>query len=130
MKPEFIGYIKEWLLKADQDLVAANELLKIEPLLSEIICFHCQQAIEKNLKGFLCYHRIDIEKTHDISFLLIECSNIDSIFSTVDPMDISEFAVKGRYPGVKLVPNAAETKAYYQLAIQVSNLVKERIIFT
>ena len=93
-------------------------------------CFHCQQSIEKNLKAFLCYNGENIERTHDIDFLLQKCANFDSIFSTVDSLNINDYAVLGRYPDANLLPDIDEAKAFYQLAIEVGNLVKERIIFT
>ena len=123
-------YIKEWLLKAEHDIISAQRLLEIEPMILDSACFHCQQAVEKSLKAFLCYHGKDIEKTHDIIYLLSECSNFDSIFETIAPSNINAYAVQGRYPDSSLMPEIEETKAFYQLAIQVNNLVKERIVFS
>jgi HEPN domain-containing protein len=50
-------------------------------------CFHCQQAVEKSLKAFLCYMGKDIEKTHSITFLLSECSFFDPVFGSIDPLN-------------------------------------------
>lgn len=130
MTPSLKAYIELWLTKSDHDLLSAQRLLEIEPVILDNACFHCQQAIEKCLKAFLIYHGRDIERTHNVIFLLAECANFDPVFGTVDPMNINVYAVQGRYPDSNLVPTKEEAKSYYSLAIQVRSLVAERIIFS
>ena len=77
----------------------------------------------------LVYNGRDIERTHNIIFLLSECADFDPIFATIDPLNINAYAVQGRYPDSNLTPTSAEAKNYYQLALQVKTLVTERIIF-
>jgi HEPN domain-containing protein len=130
MTPALKAYIELWLTKAEHDLLSAQRLLEIEPMILDSACFHCQQAIEKHLKAFLIFHGRDIERTHNIIFLLSECANFDSVFTAVDPMNINAYAVQGRYPDSNLIPTIEETKSYYQLALQVKSLVTERIVFS
>lgn len=129
MTPALKTYIESWLNKAGHDLLSAQRLLEIEPMILDNACFHCQQAIEKCLKAFLIYNGRDIERTHNIIFLLSECANLDPIFASVDPMDINAYAVQGRYPDSNLIPTIVEAKGYYKLALQVRDLVIERIVF-
>ena len=124
------AYIREWLLKAEHDLISAQRLLEIEPMILDTACFHCQQAVEKSLKAYLYYKDNEVEKTHDVIFLLSECAKFDPVFKTIDPLNINAYAVHGRYPDSSLMPEPEEAKTFYQLAIQVNNLVKERIVFT
>ena len=42
----------DWLYYANIDLLAANELIA-QPLCYNSVAFHCQQAIEKAIKGYL-----------------------------------------------------------------------------
>ena len=98
-------FIELWLNKAEHDLLSAQR------------------------KAFLVYHGRDIERTHNIIFLLSECANFDPVFAAVDPMNINAYAVQGRYPDSNLIPTIDEAKSYYQLAIQVRDLVVERIVF-
>ena len=93
-------------------------------------CFHCQQAVEKSLKALLCYHGKEIEKTHSINFLLGECSVFDLVFTTIDPLSLNAYAVKGRYPDLNEMPEVEEARAYYQLAIHINTLVKDRLVFS
>ena len=46
----------DWLYYAHIDLLAANELME-QPLCYNTVAFHCQQAIEKAIKGYLLYRR-------------------------------------------------------------------------
>ena len=96
MTPALQAYIKSWLNKAEHDLLSAQRLLEIEPMILDNACFHCQQSIEKCLKAFLIYHGRDIERTHNVIFLLSECAIFDSVFAAVDPMNINAYAVQGR----------------------------------
>ena len=57
-----------WFRKAQNDIRAA-ELLMPEGLLDEV-AFHCQQAVEKCLKGFLFWHGKPFKKTHDLLSLI------------------------------------------------------------
>jgi HEPN domain-containing protein len=68
------AFISSWLSKADNDLLSAKRLIEIKPMILDNACFFCQQAIEKYLKAFLIYNEQDIIKTHNIHFLLDECS--------------------------------------------------------
>ncbi len=130
MTPALKAYIESWMEKAGHDLMSAQRLIEIEPMILDNACFHCQQAIEKCLKAFLAYKGSDIERTHNVIFLLSECSNFDAVFAAVDPLNINAYAVQGRYPDSNLAPTEAEAKSYYQLALQVQALVQERIVFT
>lgn len=42
----------EWIEKATRDLKSAK-VLKQNDCGNDVVAFHCQQAIEKSLKGFL-----------------------------------------------------------------------------
>ena len=130
MTPALQVYIRSWLDKPDQDIISAQRLLEIEPVILDNACFHCQQAIEKCLKAFLIYNGRDIERTHNIIFLLSECANFDPFFATIDPLNINAYAVQSRYPDSNLIPTAEEAKNYYQLAIKTKSIVMEKIIFS
>lgn len=44
---------REWQRLAEMDLNSAVYLLNMRPTPLEIICYHCRQAAEKYLKGYL-----------------------------------------------------------------------------
>lgn len=45
------SWSNEWIEMARMDLHSAEFLLDMRPLPIEIVCFHCEQAAEKMLKG-------------------------------------------------------------------------------
>ncbi|MDB5123111.1 MAG: DNA-binding protein [Mucilaginibacter sp.] len=130
MTPALKAYIESWLNKAEHDLMSAQRLLEIEPVILDNACFHCQQAVEKCLKAYLIYNGLDIERTHNIVALLNQCANFDPVFGTIDPLDINAYAVQGRYPDSNLMPSKEEAESYYQLALQIKSLTSNRIIFS
>jgi HEPN domain-containing protein len=127
MNDDFRSYLKQWLLKANEDLLTINKLTEGEMIAVSSICFHCQQLSEKYLKIFLIYNGVDIKKTHDIEFLLSESGKIDSIFSGIDPLNLSDFGVDIRYPGDLYIPTEEETRIYIQIAFKIKQLVEQRI---
>jgi len=91
---------KEWFDIADKDLASARFLQKMRPIPHEIICYHCQQAAEKYLKGFLVLQGDQIMKTHDLTLLNETCSNFDKDFKTVadDCLMLTDYGINVRYP--------------------------------
>jgi len=99
MNKATIDFIKQWLAKANEDLLVVEKLTEYEIIATSSVCFHCQQAVEKFLKAFLIANGIDIKKTHNIEYLLSECADIDNDFSDIDTKELSDFGVDVRYPG-------------------------------
>ena len=61
--------VQAWLFKAKRDLASARRLAaKRSPFLDTAV-YHCQQAAEKALKGFLVFQGDMFPKTHDIEVL-------------------------------------------------------------
>lgn len=118
--------LKQWIEKADHDLIAANMILALNPIILDIACFHCQQAAEKFLKAFLLAHGQELIRTHILETLLEECIAIDKDFSDIVVQNLSDYAVIGRYPEY-IAPEMEEAKVYYQIALDVKTLVLQKI---
>jgi HEPN domain-containing protein len=118
-------YIENWLKKADNDLkVVEHELsLPEEEVVKDVACFHCQQAVEKYLKAYLIFHKVEFPRTHNIEYLLEQAANIDDDFSDIDVDELSDFGVDIRYPDDFYVPAIDEVKFYFDLAKQIKSLV-------
>ena len=99
--PLLITETKGWFRRAANDLRAAmHEFTAVPPLLGDIV-FHCQQAAEKAMKGFLTWHNRPFRKTHSLEEIGEQCLEIDQ---TLKPMvgravPLTEYAWKFRYPG-------------------------------
>ena len=120
-------YIKQWLHKANENLLVVNRLMKYEIIAKSSICFHCQQASEKFLKAFLIYNKKELIKTHNIDYLLSECSKVDKDFKDIDPKNLTDFSVEIRYPGDFYEPNEKETIEYSGIAAQIKKIVESKI---
>lgn len=90
----------EWFEIAQTDLDSAEFLLQMHPLPAEIVCFHCQQAAEKFLKGFLALQNEKIQRTHDLMVLLRNCSQHDAGFDSLENecLTLTDYSVAIRYP--------------------------------
>ena len=99
MKNEKI--LKEWMAFAEMDFLTAKHLYEhMYPKPLEIICYHCQQAIEKLLKGVLISRGVTIKKTHDLGLLaemLQEYTEVDEKYLEICD-DLTPYGVKIRYP--------------------------------
>jgi HEPN domain-containing protein len=95
-----IDDIKEWFQIADDDFYSAQILNEQVRRPFEIICYHCAQAVEKYLKGYLIYQNKIPEKTHNLTFLGRVCIDIDSEFINVKfELDfLNRYASDIRYP--------------------------------
>ncbi len=127
MNDATIEFIKQWLAKANEDLFVVERLTDHEIVATSSVCFHCQQAAEKFLKAFLIANGVEIKKTHNIEYLLSECSDIDKDFADIDPKELSDFSVDARYPEDMYIPNEDETLEYKNLAFEIKNFVEEKI---
>lgn len=95
------GLIKEWIDFADMDFRTAKYLYEnMYPKPLEIICFHCQQSVEKLLKGVLLSRGVTIKKTHDLGLLaemLQEYMVVDEKYIEICD-NLTPYGVKIRYP--------------------------------
>ncbi|MCL2695410.1 MAG: HEPN domain-containing protein [Clostridiales bacterium] len=91
----------EWFRYADMDLLSAEHLILHHPVHIHLVCFLCQQTAEKNLKGFLLYHKNEEPpKIHNLDILCDTCSALDSRFEQIYvPCEkLTNYGVQPRYP--------------------------------
>jgi len=77
-----------------------------------VICYHCQQAAEKCLKGFLVSRGVEFERTHDLLRIIDECIKIEESFSAIVRycMKLNPYSVITRYPSeLELIDSDAES---------------------
>ena len=127
MPPDF-EIVREWLIRADRDLQAARLLLENPTPLLEYVLFHCQQAVEKALKGYIEYREIRPPKTHVIAQLLDLAEVQDSDFASIrDSAWLTPYAVSTRYPGFEPEPTAELAREGITTAKQILAFVTERL---
>ena len=93
---------REWFEKAEHDLLTVDTLLTATTVPTDVVCFHCHQAGEKYLKGFLTWHAIPFTRTHDLGELVALCVLVDARLSTIERLAnfLTDYAVDTRYPGM------------------------------
>jgi HEPN domain-containing protein len=74
-------YYQEWFTGAEMYSRCAEYLTSMTPLPLNIFCFHCQQAAEKMLKGFIVMQNVRPQKTHDLLELLNLCETYEHMNS-------------------------------------------------
>ena len=90
---------RAWLTKAHEDLSAAELLLDAD--LTDVACYHSQQASEKFLKALIEEHGQRIPRTHDLDVLTCQ---VEAIMAVPDDVRtaatfLGGFGVAVRYPG-------------------------------
>jgi HEPN domain-containing protein len=100
MKGDRLDVVRAWFKKAENDLINAENTIKMEKPPCDTICFHAQQCAEKYLKGFLTFHKIDFPKTHSLEDLVELCKPvIPEIETELENVEIlSSYGVEARYP--------------------------------
>jgi HEPN domain-containing protein len=95
-----IDDVVEWIKIADDDFDSAVILYQAFRKHYEIICYHCAQAVEKYLKGYLEYNDIIPEKTHNLTYLNSICIDKNSSFVNIKTECdfLNKFANDIRYP--------------------------------
>ncbi len=115
--------VQQWLQKARRDLMAAQKLGKDLP---DIAIYHCQQAAEKALKGFLILHDQDPGDTHNINTLVRAASVFKSEFTATlkEAGYLSQYNQTYRYPREAtddFNPTSGELNKAFRIALEVYN---------
>ena len=123
-----LEYAKRWFYKAKNDLLDADNNLASDKVPYDTVCFHCQQAAEKLLKGFLVAHGCEYPITHNLFVILDKVVEYDDLAESLRETIalLNPYAVEIRYPGDELtltVDNATEAR---QAAQEVLEWMKSR----
>jgi len=118
-----------WLIKASHDLAAAKIIVLSIPEYHDVIAFHCQQAIEKALKGYLVFLEIEFKPVHDLGYLINLVSTKDDAFDLLyDDVDrISRFAVQIRYPDTIITLTPDQVRDAIAVADRIYDLVSDKV---
>ncbi len=100
----------DWLYYAAIDLHVAQKLTDDKHCYNTI-AFHCQQAIEKAMKGYLLWKRNRFYDGHNLPFLCKQCMHDNQSFSKWLPncVQITRYYIEARYPADFLLQLDAST---------------------
>ena len=121
LDPVLAEDIRAWFRKAATDLRSAEADSSATPPILEDLVFHCQQAAEKAIKGFLTAHQQPFGKTHDLRELGKDCMRIDPALTPLieRAMPLTWYAWRFRYPGTPEEPTPQEAREALALAREV-----------
>lgn len=93
--------IRAWLIKARNDLTTAREIGALPGYPLDTAIYHCQQAAEKSVKGFLAFHDHRLERSHDVERLVGLAAGYEASFKDYveHALILTPYATAYRYPG-------------------------------
>jgi HEPN domain-containing protein len=114
----------KWVRKAEADWLIAVQSSQSETPVHDGVCFHCQQCVEKYLKGLLEEQGLSISKTHDLDKLR---TVLLPHYPSLRPLRrglvfLTTFAVTTRYPGDDA--NQRQAEAALRWAEKVRTVVR------
>lgn len=116
-----LALARQWVAKARNDLLNADNNLRAEEIPFDTVCFHCQQAAEKLLKAYLVACGQSYPTNHDLLALLEkilplspEAEHLRDALALLLP-----YAVEVRYPDDGQTPAAPDAREARQAAGQV-----------
>ena len=88
-----------WFAKGKEDLLYARAVVN-EIKIYGLLCFHCQQAVEKFLKSYLTEIGVRFRKTHKLTELLSLCLKADKRFIIFkqEMINLDQYYIETRYP--------------------------------
>lgn len=124
-----IELVRHWMIKAQHDLSTARKAaLDPDPTLDTAI-YHCQQAAEKAVKGFLVYNDQRIGRIHDLRLLILKAAKIESSFAEWADIgdELTPYATAYRYPGDLIEPSIREFQQARKSAEKLVDFVLSRL---
>ena len=107
---EEIEVAKQWVAKADNDLLNADNNLVSEKIPFDTVCFHCQQAAEKILKAYLVANQHTFPISHDLLLILEQILQLDPEAEQLrnNLALLTPYAVEIRYHDDYYMPTATD----------------------
>ena len=88
----------------------------------EIICYHCQQSVEKIFKGYIVAQGGTVTKTHDLEFLIEQCKRYSPDFDMYAKscFTLTTYVSNTRYP-----PKPELTEQHMEQALKDAQSILE-----
>lgn len=123
--------MRNWLIKAFNDYKSAKMLLSFpeDEMVTDTICFHLEQFVEKVLKAYLISQNEDFKKVHSLEYLVKQCNDIDAEFGWLNEAaeKLADYAVEVRYPDDFYMPTIDEAKESFKLVDRVKEFISRKL---
>jgi HEPN domain-containing protein len=119
---------REWLTKSLHDLQTARIIAAAASGPLDTAIYHCQQAAEKSIKGWLAASGITFEKTHDVRRLVEQAASALPEFSRLNGAAeiLTPYVSAFRYPG--LTEDAMPSREEFDVAIQHAQTIYDFVL--
>ena len=119
---------REWLTKALHDLQTSRITAGATDGPLDTAIYHCQQAAEKTVKGWLTANNIAFEKTHDIRRLVRQALEVLPEFTRfTDAAEIlTPYVSAFRYPG--LTDDPMPSREEFDAALQHAQAIYDFVV--
>ena len=121
--------VRQWRAKAQSDWEAVEILMASERCPTDMVCFHCQQFVEKLLKAILTHHGIEAPKTHDLRRLIqLAEPFVPELSRLSDASDtLTIHGVETRYPGDWRQIETSEMNEVVKLSRQFGDILLAKL---
>lgn len=126
---EEIKVSKQWIAKAKNDLLNADNNLKADETPFDTVCFHCQQAAEKFLKAYLVANGKPYPVSHDLILILEKILPLNSSVEVLrdDLALLMPYAVEIRYPDDWFMPTKEDAEEARKATSRVMSWLQNAI---
>ncbi|GHU00158.1 hypothetical protein FACS1894142_8260 [Spirochaetia bacterium] len=125
--------VEAWIDFAEKDLLTISEIIENQNL-TNIVIFHCQQAIEKFFKAFILENDKTLMKIHNLLTLYGTVKEITDFELDEDSLSIvNDIYLESRYPGeVGLLddgsmPTTEQANQFFMFAKEVEEKIKQKL---
>jgi len=128
MKPQ----AKAWVNAAKDDITVVEEIIG-NSVLTHMVAFHCEQAVEKLLKACLENSGTRVPKTHNLEVLVDQVKkHYKFIFDYDIIIQLNDLYIDSRYPSdVGLLPSGKPTqenaRVFYQYAKELMEMIEDAL---
>ncbi|MDD2402077.1 MAG: HEPN domain-containing protein [Clostridia bacterium] len=120
---------REWFIMAKKDLTSSKILFEHDADYG-IVCFHCQQTIEKYFKGYLICKAGELVEGHNLVKLCKKVMQYDKSFKLFikECAFVNTFYIETRYPEEDpLIVSGEEVEECFRIAHSIGDKVEEAI---
>jgi HEPN domain-containing protein len=122
-----------WVGFAEKDMLTVSEIIK-NPNLTNVVTFHCQQAIEKYFKAFILENDKPLMKIHNLLALYgIIKENINFELDEDLLSTVNDIYLESRYPGeIGLLddgsmPTVEQAAQFFAFAKEIEEKIKKEL---
>jgi HEPN domain-containing protein len=122
--------VEAWIGFAEKDILTVSEIIQT-PDLTNIVAFHCQQAIEKYFKAFILEKEKPLMKIHNLLTLYGVIKEIVDLELDEDLLSIiNDIYLEARYPGEigllddDSMPTIEQVNQFFYFAKEIGTKIK------